>query len=261
MGVWKDSVWKVRPREDLAQPGEGDVQILDIVCRGHRQVWVVNVYDAPRASDRVRPARPVEWSHVITQGTILAGDFNAHSRRWNPYYDVPLHHKFLEDLMDVHDLRYVGDGQETHSQSGQLHLSVINLVFATMELAPHVQAVRLDDPAHVTTSDHEALWWGVTTVVAPEEYDAPTWGWVVGEWLEDEDRAQKAALDWHHRSECRPLLSSHCSKDEVEEEAVWIRLQLTEMLDQSACHIRITAHSKRWWSPEVKSARQTYGRT
>jgi hypothetical protein len=141
-------------------------------------------------------------------------------------------------------MQYVGDGKETHSQSGQLYLSVIDLIFATMELVPYVQAVRLDNPAHATTSDHEALWWGVTMVVAPEEYDTPTQGWVVGEWLEDEDRAQKAALDWHHRSECRLLLSSHCSREEVEEEAGWICLQLMEMLDQSTCHIRITAHSK-----------------
>jgi hypothetical protein len=78
-GVRRDSVWRVRLQEDLAQPGEGDMQILDIVCRGHRQVWVVNVYDAPRTSDQMRPARTVESSRVITQGTILAGDFNAHS--------------------------------------------------------------------------------------------------------------------------------------------------------------------------------------
>jgi hypothetical protein len=78
-GVQRDSVWRVQLREDLAQPGEGDVQILDIICRGHRQVWGVNVYDAPRMSDQVRPARTVEWSRVNTQGTILAGDSNAHS--------------------------------------------------------------------------------------------------------------------------------------------------------------------------------------
>jgi hypothetical protein len=140
----------------------------------------------------------LEWSQAITPGTILAGDFNAHSRCWNPNYDALLHHRFLEDLMDTHDLRYVGDGLEAHSQSRQLHLSIINLVFATMELAPHVRVKRLDDPAYVTTSDYEALWWEVTMVVAPEEYDAPTRGWVVGEWLENEDRMQKAALDWHH---------------------------------------------------------------
>jgi endonuclease/exonuclease/phosphatase family metal-dependent hydrolase len=99
------------------QPGEGDMQILDIVCRGHQQVQVVNVYDALQTSDQVRPARAVEWSRVITQGTILAGDFNAHSRHWNPHCDAPLHHRFMEDLMDVHDLQYVGDGKETHSQS------------------------------------------------------------------------------------------------------------------------------------------------
>jgi hypothetical protein len=60
--------------------------------------------------------------------------------------------------------------------------------------------------------------------VALEEYDAPTQGWAVGEWLEDEDRAQKVALDWHHQSKRRLLLSSHCLKEEVEEEVVWIHL-------------------------------------
>jgi hypothetical protein len=53
MGVQRDSVWRVQLREDLAQPGEGDVQILDVVCRGHRQVWVLNVYDALQMSDQM----------------------------------------------------------------------------------------------------------------------------------------------------------------------------------------------------------------
>jgi hypothetical protein len=129
---------------------------------------------------------------------MIKNKTKQNSRCWNHHCDTLLHHRFMEDLIDTHNLRYVGDGLETHSQSGQLHLSIINLIFATMELVPHVQAKRLDDPAHVTTSDHEALWWEVTTVVAPEEYDTPTRGWVVAEWLENEDRVQKAALDWHH---------------------------------------------------------------
>jgi hypothetical protein len=50
-GMWRDSVSRVQLREDLVQPGEGDMQILDVVCRGHQQVWVVNVYDALRMGD------------------------------------------------------------------------------------------------------------------------------------------------------------------------------------------------------------------
>jgi hypothetical protein len=78
--------------------------------------------------------------------------------------------------MHTYDLWYVGNRLETHLQSGQLKLSVIDLIFATMELACHVQAKRLDNPGYVTSSDHEALWWGVTMVVALEEYDTPTRG-------------------------------------------------------------------------------------
>jgi hypothetical protein len=51
VGVRRNSEWRVWPREDLAQPTYGDVQVLDVTCRDNRQVRVVNVYDAPRRSD------------------------------------------------------------------------------------------------------------------------------------------------------------------------------------------------------------------
>jgi hypothetical protein len=89
---------------------------------------------------------------------MLAGDFNAHGPQWNPQCAAPLYHQFLEDLIDTHDLRYVGDGKDTHWQSSQQHYSVFNLVFATMELVPHTHVAQLDDPVHVTTSDHAAMW-------------------------------------------------------------------------------------------------------
>jgi hypothetical protein len=109
-GVRRDTGWRVRPRPDLAQAAAGDVQVFDVSRRGHRQLRVVNVYDAPLRSEGMRPAREVDWSSVVTPGTVLAGDFNAHGLRWNPACDAPLHHQFLEELMDRHDLRYVGDG-------------------------------------------------------------------------------------------------------------------------------------------------------
>jgi hypothetical protein len=48
--------------------------------------------------------------------------------------------------------------------------------------------------------------------------------------------------------------------DKIQEEAEWIRVQLTEMLDKYARKIRITARSKWWWGPEIKAARQQYSK-
>jgi hypothetical protein len=36
------------------------MQILDVICRGHWQVQVVNVYDALQMSNQVQLARAVE---------------------------------------------------------------------------------------------------------------------------------------------------------------------------------------------------------
>jgi endonuclease/exonuclease/phosphatase family metal-dependent hydrolase len=100
----------------------------------------------------------MEWFCIINANTILVGDFNIHSPIWNPQYVTSSDHLFLEGLMDEYDLRYVGDGKETHWQTGQHRHSAIDIVFATMELEPHTTASRLDDPAHTTISDHEAIW-------------------------------------------------------------------------------------------------------
>jgi hypothetical protein len=59
-GVRRDTGWRVRPRPDLAQAAAGDVQVFDVSRRGHRQLYVVNVYDVPLRSEGMRPAREVD---------------------------------------------------------------------------------------------------------------------------------------------------------------------------------------------------------
>jgi hypothetical protein len=86
-------------------------------------------------------------------------------------------------------------------------------------------------------------------------------GWVVGQWLADEASQRAAEQAWHHWSNSRPWLMDRCIAPEVESEAVGIRLQLTEMLNQHAWHMRITARSKCWWGLEIKAACQAYGQT
>jgi hypothetical protein len=63
--------------------------------------------------------------------------------------------------MDTHNLWYVSNRKATYWQTRQLRHSILDMVFSTMELQPHVKASRVDNPAHATSSDHEAIWWTV----------------------------------------------------------------------------------------------------
>jgi hypothetical protein len=121
--------------------------------------------------------------------------------------------------MDEHDLRYIRDGQETHWQTGQQQHSVINMVFATMELEPHTMAHRLDDPAHATLSDHEAIWWVMDTGLQTEEPNLITHGWAVSEWLDNKDRLEAAEKEWHTRCSSRPILDTSSMPNNIQDEA------------------------------------------
>jgi hypothetical protein len=259
-GVRKDTRWKMTPRQDLDKDGEGYIQVLDMYRRGQRPVRIANIYDFPRQSDGIRPAHNANWKRIINPNTIIAGDFNAHSPRWNPLCTTSKDHLFLEELMDSYDLRYVGDGQETHWQSGQLRHSVIDLVMATMELEEHTTCVRVDDPAHATPSDHEALWWEVRTESEPQDPAYTSRGWAVADWLADEEKMQAAEDEWKATCANHPTLDDTSTPADIEAEAIWIRTQLTAMLDRHAKKITITARSKRWWDDNIRTARTKYGR-
>jgi hypothetical protein len=161
--------------------------------------------------------------------------------------------------MDEHNLWYVGDGKTTHWQTGQRRHSILDLVFPTMELEPHVTASRLDDPAHATASDHAAIWWMGNMGVQPTESQPITRGWAMAEWLADANSRRAAEQEWSLRCTGRPPLGDACDIAVVQAEAEWLREQLMEMLDWHARKIKVTAHSKRWWGPEIKAARQSHG--
>jgi hypothetical protein len=147
-----------------------------------------------------------------------------------------------------------------HWQTGQLHHSVIDMVFSTMELEPHMTACRLDDPAHATSSDHEAIWWTVDTGTQTADPQLITRGWAVGEWLDDADSGRVAEQEWHLRCSGRPILNDACDATTAQDEAEWLRQQLTEMLDWHARKIMVMVRSKRWWGPDIKAAQQYHGR-
>src|SRR3954464_11283974 len=56
----------------------------------------------------------------------------------------------------------------------------------------------------------------------------------------------------------RTVLTDSCNSEDVAGEAIWLQSTLTETLNQHAKCLRVSAHSKRWWSTDIKSQRQYY---
>jgi hypothetical protein len=118
-----DSEWTCSTEDRLAEGMEGNVQVLSIGKRGYvgREVRIVNVYDQNRTpDDHERPARHADWDAILADAeVILAGDFNAHSPRWNPYYPNRREcHEFLEHPVDEYSLVVNNDGSVTRCLDG-----------------------------------------------------------------------------------------------------------------------------------------------
>jgi len=123
---------------------------------------IVNVYNQNDAQSvvRERPARKLNLQRVIRQGgTALAGEFNAHSKRWDPRCQVQRNAAVWEGVIDENGLEIGNDGRPSHhwTSEDQEGKSVIDLILAN---GPIVKWTILADD-HTTGSDHEVIEWEV----------------------------------------------------------------------------------------------------
>ena len=88
---------EINIREDLAQESLGDVQVFDLLIQENKQkrkVRLVNVYCQAVFGDNSsrRPAESIECDAVMGSAprtTIICGDMNAHSQRWDNNVRLP----------------------------------------------------------------------------------------------------------------------------------------------------------------------------
>jgi endonuclease/exonuclease/phosphatase family metal-dependent hydrolase len=149
--------WRVERRTDLEEGGESDVVILDITPPGCERLRIINVYDqVPRGrSTYRRPARQLDWDQLIAPGTILVGDFNAHSPVWNARCRERVDAGFLEQLIGKHDLVVWNDDQATFHREGCDNHSIIDLTITTPDIP--LAEWALEDDADTTESDHRLI--------------------------------------------------------------------------------------------------------
>jgi len=257
--IQKGSGLVVDERTDLTRGANGDVIATDVRRRGEKITRIVNVYNETdtQLGERERPARKLNWQRVIRQGgTVLAGDFNAHSKRWDPRCQVQRDAAFWEDMIDKNGLEIGNDGRPTHhwireDQEGE---SVIDLTFANR---PIVKWTILADD-YASGSDHEVIEWEVGVDRQEEADYERVVGWNLAAMMEkDVEAAEKL---WMELAKKRAQLDAECTEDKVEQGAAWGQEAMRSVLDATANTIRICARSQRWWNADIKERRRTVGR-
>jgi hypothetical protein len=138
----RDSDWTFTAEDNLSRDSLGDVQVIAAGLKGvsERKIRIANAYFQKVGRDgRERPAEKADWNDILSEDCILAGDFNAHSPRWNPHCMQRRDHVFLEDLIDIHGLVVKNNDQETRPNHGSNMHSIIDLTLTTPEVAHRLE--------------------------------------------------------------------------------------------------------------------------
>jgi len=144
----------------LIRSANQDVIATDVRLRGERITSIINMYEHMITQSGERHERRLNWQKVIRQGcTVVAGDFNSHSKRWDPRCQVQRDVAFWEDVIDENGLEIGNDSRPTDhcTREDQEGESVTDLTLANR---PIVKWTILADD-HPTGSDSEVIEWEV----------------------------------------------------------------------------------------------------
>jgi len=156
--VRKGSGLATDERTDLSRGANNDVMVTDVKRRAEKMTRIINLYDQRDEQSTERRARMLNWQRAIRQGggTIIAGDMNAHSRRWNLRCRVQCIATFWEEIIDEYGIEIGNDDDlSTHhwARNGEEGESTIDLTLATR---PITRWTTLDW-SYAIGSDHEVI--------------------------------------------------------------------------------------------------------
>jgi len=257
--VWKGSGFATDERRDLSRGANNDVNVTNVKRRVEKIMRAINIYDQRDVQTRVRQARKINWSRIIRQregGTILAGDYNAHSHSWDPRCKEQHDATLWEEIIDEHGLEIAKDDQPTHhwarnSEEGE---STIDLTLASRPITRWT----ILEGRQATCSAHEVIEWEFSLDKQEEADHLQVIGWNLAAISKEDQKAAEKL--WKELEGQRARLDEECTGDEVEREAEWYWETLSEVLDAKAKKMRICTRSKRWWNGEIKERRSSLGR-
>jgi len=233
----------VDERTDSSRGANNYVIVPDVRKRGEKITRIVNVYDPRDTQSGESQAQEVNWERVILQGrTVLAGDLNAHSSRWDLRCHAQQNATFWEGVIDENGLEIGNDGRSTHCWTRADHegKSVINLTLANRPIM--TWTILADD--HATRSDHEVIDKEVDADGQEEADHKRAVGWNLDALTaKDLEPAEKL---WRELAKERAHLDAECTEDEVEHETAWCQEAMSSVLNATAKQIGICARSDRW---------------
>jgi hypothetical protein len=266
------SDWTVSTEDRFMKECKGDVQVLALGRRNKqgRVLRVVNVYDnIVHKQGPERPARKANWEAILEEETIITGDLNAHSPKWNVEGDERRrNHHSLEKLIEHHGLILANDGSITRRQDGEGQNAVpgvIDLTLATPRIAHRVAEWKtLKEDGEATASDHEMIEWSYNSEERDVDKEHLVRGWslapLVGNTEEEKKRREAVVEDWQRMMRRREMLSDEYEREKLEKEAELFEEATREMLNKHARKIELCARSKRCWSEEIVQKRRKLGR-
>jgi hypothetical protein len=106
--------------------------VLDVTTETGRKIRVVNLYDQQEKgrNTATRPARMANWNNIMNDQTIVSGDFNSHSQRWDPNCRPERDATFWKDWSENFLMQLGNDGQCTREGSNG-RKSVIDLTWSS----------------------------------------------------------------------------------------------------------------------------------
>ena len=197
------------------------------------------------------------WDGILEGRCLVLGDFNAHSPLWNPLAGSRTNAGPLESLIEARGLYLNNEPGVPTRPKTTPGISIIDLTLTTVSMGP-LQAWTVDQD-HPTGSDHELLvmeWAPIEHGSEPPSREVT--GWQIQALQADPQALEYAKQCWEANAEQRTPLDDTCSLVDVAEEAAWIQETLSMVLNQHAKPIRVSPRSKRWWSTEIKEAREVY---
>jgi hypothetical protein len=144
-------------RSGLSRGANHDVIVTDVRRRGEKIMRIINIHDQRDVRTGERRAWKLNWHRAIRQGggTIIAGNMNAHSQRWDPRCRAQRDAALWEEIIDEYGLEIGNDNRPTHhwARNGEDGELTIDLTLTTR---PIMRWTTLDG-SHATGSDHEVI--------------------------------------------------------------------------------------------------------
>ncbi|KHN93671.1 Endonuclease/exonuclease/phosphatase [Metarhizium album ARSEF 1941] len=232
------------------------VQCLDIWettnRRKTRRTRLINIYNKARVEGGGYTIDHLDWRPLIEGRTILAGDFNARSPKWDRWIVGRQNAGTTERLIERHDL-IVNNNDHQATRRGKNCKSVIDLTLSSRKVGA-LTTWEIDEEL-ATTSDHEVIvfeWTPLNAAATDGPRGAPP-NWSIDRLCADGEALKKAGEHWHELSEGRLLVNAWVATPaELEAEACWMQESLKTVLDRHAPGRPPCARSKRWWTDEIK---------